>query len=262
MKATEVGAVFETVAPFHLGLQSEQQKRGLGFQFGDPDVEVTGVGVAWFASMEVVRAAAERGINMLLVHEPHVFHSNANTNWHTPVTADTNPANLAKMKILIDNRICVYVAHSNWDLQPEVGMQPTVARAFGFSDEIKRDKALGVYRVGPIRFDQLIAKVKNATGLDHLRVQGDNEQIIETVALGFGFFGFAVDAILANGADAGIFGELNEHSFIAAREMGFPVIEASHLVSESIGFRSALESLRERLPELRLEFLDPTQDCL
>ena len=89
-----------------------------------------------------------------------------------------------------------------------------------------------------------------------MRVQGDADKLITTVAVGFGNMGFVTDAILANYADAGIFGELGEFSFIAAREADVAIIETTHLVSESIGFHSVVNVMKERLPDMKIEFLE------
>ena len=255
MKAKEVSKLFEETAPISMGLQSDRDRRVLGFRFGDPDVEVTGLGVAWYMAMEVIEQAIDQEINMLLIHEPHLFYDNYSS-WHSTLMQETNPVNLRKKRLLIENNICVYTAHSNWDLQKDVGMQPTFAKALGLTDEIRRDTSVGVYRVQPMTFTELIDKVKSATGLKHMRVQGDPEKLIKTVAVGFGDMGFVTDAILANHADAGIFGELGEFSFIMARESDTPIIETTHLVSESIGFRSVVDIMREKLPEMKIEFLE------
>jgi putative NIF3 family GTP cyclohydrolase 1 type 2 len=255
MNAAKVAALFEQVAPVDIGLQTDRDAGVLGFRFGDPGIEVTGMGVSWFLSMEVIEQAVDKNLNFLLIHEPHLFYSN-NSPWHTCLQVETNPVNLRKKKLLLDNGICVYTAHSNWDLQTTVGMQPTVAKALGFTREIRRDRAVGIYAVDRMAFSDLIKKVKRAVGLETLRVQGSPHQIIETVAVGFGNMGFVVDTILLNRADAGIFGELGEFSFIAARESGVGLIETTHLVSESIGFRSVVDVMMAKLPDLPVEFLD------
>jgi len=255
MKAREIADLFEKIAPVESGLQSDRDRRVLGFRFGNPEIEVTGVGVAWYLAMEVIEQSVKRGLNLLLIHEPGLFYENS-APWHTTLLPDTNPVNLKKKQLLIENNICVYTAHSNWDLQKHVGNQPTFAKALGLTKEIKRDIAVGVYQVQPMTFSDLIEKVKTATGLKHMRVQGDRDKLIKTVAVGFGNMGFVVDAILANHADAGIFGELGEFSFIAAREANVPIIETTHLVSESIGFHSVADVMKERLPEMKIECLE------
>ena len=255
MKATEIARLFEEVAPVEIGLQSDRDARLLGFRFGDPNIEVVGLGVAWYLSIEVINEAIDKGLNLLLIHEPHLFYDNRSP-WHTCLVPETNPVNLAKKRLLIENGSCVYTAHSNWDLQRTVGMQPTFAKALGFTEEIKRDVGVGIYKVDRIPFSDLASMVKRRLGLKYMRVQGDPGKCIETVALGFGGMGFVVDAILANRADAGIFGELEDFSFIAARESNVGLIETTHLVSESIGFRSVVDVMRERLPGIPVEFLE------
>jgi putative NIF3 family GTP cyclohydrolase 1 type 2 len=255
MKAKEICALFEEIAPIEIGLQSDRDRRVLGFRFGNPEINVTGVGIAWYLAMEVIEQAIRSNLNLLLIHEPGLFYDNSSP-WHTCILQETNPVNLRKKQLLIDNDICVYTAHSNWDLQRSVGMQPTFARALGLTDEIKRDIAVGIYRVQTMSFSDLIDKVKVATGLKHMRVQGDPGKPITVVAVGFGNMGFVTDGITANNADAGIFGELGEFSFIAAREAGLAIIETTHLVSESIGFHSVVDVMKEKLPNTKIEFLE------
>ena len=255
MKAKEISVLFEEIAPIEIGLQSDRDRRVLGFRFGNPEIDVTGVGVAWYMAMEVIEQAIRSNLNLLIIHEPGLFYDNSSP-WHTCLLQETNPVNLKKKKLLIENNICVYTAHSNWDLQRSVGMQPTFARALGLTDEVKRDIAVGIYRVETMPFSDLIDKVKAATGLAYMRVQGDPEKLISTVAVGFGNMGFVTDTIAANNADAGIFGELGEFSFIAAREAGLAIIETTHLVSESIGFRSVVNSMKEKLLDTKIEFLE------
>jgi len=255
VKAREIADIFEQIAPLESGIQSDRDSRVLGFRFGNPEIDVTGVGVAWYLDIKVIEQAIKRGLNLLLIHEPILFYEN-NEILHTTLLPETIKFNLKKKQLLIENGICVYTAHTNWDLQKDVGNQPTFAKALGLTKEIKRDIAVGVYQVQPMSFSELIDKVKTATGLKHMRVQGDRDRIIETVAVGFGHMGYVVDAILANHADAGIFGELYEFSFIWAREANVAIIETTHLVSESIGFHSVVDVLKERLPEMKIEFLE------
>ena len=255
MKAKAIGELFEETAPIEIGLQGDRDMRVLGFRFGDPNIDVTGIGVAWFLAMEVIEESIAKELNLLLIHEPSLFYNN-DSPWHASLLPETTPVNLKKQQLLIEHNICVYTAHSNWDLQKSVGMQPTFAKSLGLTREIKRDGAVGIYRVETMPFSELIDKVKAATGLKHMRVQGDRDKLITTVAVGFGNMGFVVDAILANQAEAGIFGELTEFSFIAARESGLAIIETTHLISESIGFRSVVDVMKEKLRDMRIEFLE------
>ena len=255
MQALEIAAAFEQIAPVATGNELDRTRRTNGFRFGNPRIEVTGLAVAWCLALEVIEGAIARGLNVVHVHEPHLFYSN-DSPWYSCLLPETYPPNLKNQQLLIEHNLCVYTSHSNWDLQPDVGMQPTFAKALGLSNEIKRDRAVGIYAVEPMTFPDLIEMVRTATGLKHLRVQGDPRKQVNTVAVGFGGMGTVVDTILIHEADAGIFGEVNEFAFLAARESGVGLIEASHLVSESIGFRSVVDVMQAKLPDLRIEFLE------
>ena len=255
MKAHEVAAVFEEIAPISSGVASDIRAGMLGFRFGSPEIEVTGVGMCWWMAEEVIDAAIAKGLNLLICHEPELWRRYESP-WHTNLQPQTLEFNVRKMRKLLEHDMCVYTAHSNWDMQEEVGMGAGFARALGFTDLIRRDVIVGVYRVGPMRFAELIELVKSRLKLGHVRVQGDPDKRVETVVLGWGSMGSEVEAILANHADAGIFGELREWPFLFAREAGVGIIETTHALSESLGARPLVEEMQRRLPDVRIDFLD------
>jgi putative NIF3 family GTP cyclohydrolase 1 type 2 len=255
MKATEIAAVFEQIAPVESGIASDIAEGYLGFRFGDRNTEVTGVGVAWWLDRAVVEAAAAAGLNMLILHEPQLFR-HYDSPFHTNMQPMTQPQNLRKVKLLVDHGIVVYTAHSNWDLQADCGMLPTVARRLALPDPVAVDGCVGVYRPAEQSFGRLVEHVKARMGLDRVRVQGDADLPVRTLVLGFGSMGSEVEAILANNADAGIFGELREWPLLQAREAGVGIIETTHVVSESIGFASVVDEMTRRLPDVRFEFLE------
>lgn len=254
MRASEIAAVFEQIAPISSGIASDRQAGFLGFRFGDPGIEVTGVGVAWWMSQEVIQAAIDKKLNMLLCHEPELWRYYESP-FHSNLQPQTIGFNIRKMKQLLDHGMCVYTAHTNWDLQLEVGMAPTVAAALGFTDRLKWDVGVGVFHID-MTFARLIEHVKKTFGLTHVRCQGDAEKRVRTVVVGYGSLGSEVEAILANHADAGIFGELREWPFLHAREAGVGIIETTHTRSESVGFASVVTEMRRRLPNVPFEFLE------
>lgn len=258
MKAFEIAGVFEQIAPVESGIAADRATGFLGFRFGDRNSEITGIGVAWTLSVEVVQQALDKGLNMLIIHEPDLFRG-YDSLFHTNMQPATIPFNLRKMKMLLDGGICVYTAHTNWDLQMEVGMAPTLAKFLGFDDLVKWDVGVGVFRLRDMTFGRLVAHVKQRMGLPLLRVHGDDAMPVGTVVLGYGSIGSEAEAVLVNNAQAGIFGELREWPFFHAREAGIGIIETTHLRSESIGFSSVVTEMSKRLPGERFEFLETPQ---
>ena len=57
MKAREIAAAFEETAPVEIGLQQDRDSGVLGFRFGNPDIEVTGVAVSWYLEKRVIEDA-------------------------------------------------------------------------------------------------------------------------------------------------------------------------------------------------------------
>jgi putative NIF3 family GTP cyclohydrolase 1 type 2 len=57
------------------------------------------------------------------------------------------------------------------------------------------------------------------------------------------------------GAEALIIGEMSEFIVIAALELGLPVIETLHSVSEMPGIRRQAAVLAQRLPGVKVEFV-------
>ena len=256
MKVKDVCRLFEEVAPPSMGTQGDRDNRVLELRFGDYQAEVTGVGVAWYLSMEVIEKAIEAGLNFLLIHEPGVFFTNPG-GFSKPTAADTFPGNLNKKRLLLKHGISVYTAHSNWDLQPEVGMRPTLSKALGFTDLIEVDQAVGIYRIETVPFSELVAHVKKSLGLKHIRARAsDPARPISSVALGWGGMGPGIDSGIFYETDASIFGELNEYFFRMAREVDMPLIEMTHRGSESEGFSSVAEVMRDKIPGMKIEFLE------
>ena len=255
MKAHEIAAVFEQIAPIESGIAADIQSGFLGFRFGDRNVEVAGVGVAWWLAEGVIDAAIANGLNMLICHEPELFRQ-YDSPFHSNMQAATIPFNLRKMKKLLDHGMCVYTAHTNWDLQKEVGMAPTLAKVLGFENRVKWDVGVGVYRIPETTFGGLVAHVRSRMRLPPIRVEGDDAMPVRTVVLSYGSVGSEVEAVVINNAEAGIFGELREWPFLFAREQGIGIIETTHVRSESLGFRSAVAEMSRRCPAVRFESLD------
>ena len=46
-----------------------------GLKWGDPKMTVRAVGTTWMASMPVLQRAVEKGINLIVTHEPTFWHS-------------------------------------------------------------------------------------------------------------------------------------------------------------------------------------------
>ena len=62
-------------------------------------------------------------------------------------------------------------------------------------------------------------------------------------------------AAMEMGAEAVIIGEMSEFIVIACLEMGLPVIESLHSISEIPAIRRQAEILSESLPDVKVEYM-------
>lgn len=83
----------------------------IGYQWGNPEAECTGIVVALDLTTEVVRHAREIGANLIITHHP---------TWFNPVKnlLTTSASDALALETIAAN-ITVYAAHTNLDAAPE-----------------------------------------------------------------------------------------------------------------------------------------------
>ena len=87
---------------------------------------------------------------------------------------------------------------------------------------------------------------------------GDGERVVERFAFLIGGFGenqwHMPQAAVEMGAQALIIGEMSEFIVVAALELGVPVVERPHSVSEVPAIRRPAEILAARLPAVPVRY--------
>lgn len=255
--AHDVARIFEDIAPLSSGVPGDQ----LGFQFGDPDQTVTGLACMWAAHALSIRTAVEQGLNMLLCHEA-IWARYEESPWYNVPPEDEIVVNDLRRQLLTRHGLVVYRAHSNWDAAPVDGVPDQAVAALGIPDlrEVARERFFSVQELPePLTVAELQAQAARGLGYESCRVFGDAGKPIRRFAFLIGGFGenqFHMPQVARDlGAEALIIGEMSEFVVIDALEMGLPVIETLHSVSESPAIRRQAAILAERLPGLPVRFV-------
>jgi putative NIF3 family GTP cyclohydrolase 1 type 2 len=81
---------------------------------GDPELDVDRCLVAWMPEMNTLRAAAQRGIKLVICHEP--------TFWSHPDKPSDNLISRKKVQFIKDNKLVILRNHDCWDRWPKVGI--------------------------------------------------------------------------------------------------------------------------------------------
>jgi putative NIF3 family GTP cyclohydrolase 1 type 2 len=255
--ARDIARVFEAIAPLSSGLPGDQ----LGFQFGNPDQSITGVACLWAAHTASIRAAVEQGLTMLICHEA-LWSRPDESPWYTVPGEEEIVVNGLRRQLLEQHSAVVYRAHSNWDALPVDGVPDQAVAALGITGlrEVARERFFSVQELPqPVRVSVLQERAASGLGYRACRVFGDAELVIRRFAFLIGGFGenqlHMPQVARALGAEALIIGEMSEFIVLDALEMGLPVIETLHSVSESPAIRRQAAMLAERLPDLPVRFI-------
>ncbi|MGH3319823.1 MAG: Nif3-like dinuclear metal center hexameric protein [Streptosporangiaceae bacterium] len=209
----------------------------VGLVCGDPDARIHRVLLAVDPVGVVADEALEWGADLLLVHHPLLLRA-----------VHGVPATDPKGQIvhrLITGGIALYVAHTNADVA-NPGVSDALARRLGLirtrplapsqNDPHGRQ---GLGRVGELPvavslrgFTERAAAAIPATA-GGLRVAGDPDQTIRTVAVCGGSGDSLFDAARAAGADVFITADLRHHPASEFREHGGPaLVDAAHWATE------------------------------
>lgn len=224
----------------------------VGLVCGDPDAAIRRVLLAVDPVQAVAGEAAAWGADLVLAHHPLFLR---------PVhgfAADTPKGRVAH-GLVRDGR-ALYVAHTNADVAPR-GVSAALAEKLGLCDlaplatNTGLPDGVGLGRVGtlpsaePLRaFAARIAAAVPRTAAG-IRVTGDPDRLVRTVAVCGGAGDSLLDAVRATPADAYVTADLRHHPASEAIEWEGPaLVDLAHWASEwpwlSVAASQLTESLR------------------
>jgi putative NIF3 family GTP cyclohydrolase 1 type 2 len=249
VQAREIGGFMEQLVPERpLGADE-------GFRWGDPNVEVAGIMVSFFPTVDVIEACAEAECNLLIVHEllqmPYPWRGNGDLGQHL-----TWPVNRSRIAALARNEITLFRAHGTLD---RFCIHEAFVRLLGLGEPVVEDGFATLFEIAPTTVRELVADVKERTGMAALRVTADLDREVSRVGLPWGGTGLSVNAgfinsVIEHDPDVLIAGESDEYAMRMVRDCGVELIETGHAVSEEPGLAQFADYLGEQFPELEVVF--------
>jgi len=189
------------------------------------------------ASLPVIRAAAEKGTNGLLIVHHGMFWQGAR-----PLTG----AFYQKIKIAMDAGMAIYSSHLPLDVHPEHGNNAILARLIGIEDPqpdlLQNGLHIGLKGIWRGKRRDLALKIASAVGGPvHLCPAGP--EMIHSIVLCTGGAGSEVEKAAATGADTFVTGEGPHWSYTIAEELGINLFYAGHYSTEVYGVQSIAKIL-------------------
>jgi dinuclear metal center YbgI/SA1388 family protein len=208
---------------------------------GADEVERVVSGVS--ASLELFRAAADRGAQLVLVHHGLLWDS---------APRRISPLLAERLAVLLGARIGLAAYHLPLDAHPEVGNNALIADGLGAESR----SAFGAHRGRPIGCaasfgdggvpaDELIARVRTLTGREPL-VFANGPERVRTLGIVSGGASDSLAEAVERSLDAFLTGEPTERVMSESREGAIHFIAAGHYATETFGIRRLGELVAER----------------
>ncbi|MFD9910310.1 Nif3-like dinuclear metal center hexameric protein [Streptomyces sp. NPDC059063] len=232
-RLSEVIAALDALWP----AERAEQWDAVGTVCGDPDAEVSRVLFAVDPVQDIADEAVRLGADLLVTHHPLYLRGT------TTVAASTFKGRV--VHDLIKNDIALHVAHTNADTA-DPGVSDALAGALGLRvvrplvpDPTDASGRRGLGRIceleHPLPLAEFAARAARrlpATA-QGVRVAGDPERTIRTVAVSGGSGDSLFDAVRAAGVDAFLTADLRHHPVSEARAQApLALLDAAHWATE------------------------------
>lgn len=203
------------------------------------------------ASRDLIDAACSHDANAILVHHGYF--------WKGENLAITD-MKYERISRLMRSDIAVLAYHLPLDAHPVYGNNAQLAALFGIQIEgwFARTSGIDIGCYGELPKAQSFADfakfLQNTLGREPLSIQGNERKISKIGWCSGAAQGYLEEAALL-GLDAYISGEVSEHTYHAARELGINYFAAGHHATERHGVMALGNHLATQF-DIEFEFLD------
>lgn len=222
---------------------------------GDPSTPVTGIATTFLDTMDVLREANRRGLNLVITHEPTFYNHRDDTTLFTD-----DPVYKEKLAFIQQHHMAVFRLHDEiHDVSPDP-IATALIDALGWQQYAKADDPFHAI-IPSITLGALSRQLQQKFKVSTIRVVGDPDLKITHVALLPGAAGLQqhVIALRRPDVDLLIAGEASEWETVeyvrdaVAQGRHKALILLGHEVSEEPGMLQCSKDLHALFPALKVE---------
>ncbi len=249
MLCREVIKIIEEAYPTAAALEWDN----VGLLAGRQEKEVESVYVALDATDEVIDAAVAGGADLLVTHHPLIFGGMKRV-----TDGDFIGKRIVK---LLQNDISCYAMHTNYDVKRMAELSceklhledAQVLEVIQVSENGAEEGIGKIADILPVKLNELCGRVKEAFGLDTVKIFGDPEKEVRRIAICPGSGKSVIGEALAKGADVLVTGDIGHHEGIDAVARGLAIIDGGHYGIEHIFIRDMKEYLEQHIAGIRVQ---------
>jgi putative NIF3 family GTP cyclohydrolase 1 type 2 len=247
----------------------EQIKHNLGvpwrqptvdvFKTGDSSTVVTGIAVTMMATLDVLQRAVAHGENLIISHEPVYFY---HFDPEVPMEKYKDPVYETKKAYINEHHLVVWRFHDYMHRRHPDAILTGMMHKLGW-DAFQDHNEGNVFHVGPLPLKQLSQTIKNKLGIHAMRVIGNPDALVSTVAFSPGFGGFegnrnlfqkkGVDVLMIGEAHEWETGEYATDAVTEGNKKGMIVL--GHIPSEQAGMEECAGWLKTFIKDVKIEFV-------
>jgi putative NIF3 family GTP cyclohydrolase 1 type 2 len=224
---------------------------------GDPSTPVTGIATTFLDTMDVLKEANRRGLNLVISHEPTFYNHRDDTTFF----AD-DPVYLEKKAFIEQHHMVVYRLHDAIHSTPPDPFGTGMIELLGWQ---KYNKGPDPYHftVPPTKLSALVKELQTKLNARTLRYEGDPNLVVTNIAVAPGASGLEtqVKGLRPDDIQLLIAGEASEWETVEyvrdaiSQGRKKALILLGHEVSEEPGMEKATEHLRVLFPNLKVEHI-------
>lgn len=235
-KLKEIINILELTVPSYL----KEEWDNVGLIIGDREAEIKKILVALDCTKSVVFEAINKNADLIITHHPLIFEGIKNIDFNTSMGY--------KIKQLINNNINLVSLHTNFD-KVNGGTSDTIAKILGIYDVknlTEEEFSLGkIGSINPMTLEEFLNKVKDNLNLKNIKYIGNNDKIINKVAVVSGAGADFLYEAKKMGADCLVTSEVKHHIGIDALENDIAIIDAGHFETENVAMKTFIDLLKD-----------------
>ncbi len=226
---------------------------------GDPNQEVSKIGVGWSACTQNLLAAAEDGCDLFITHEPSFCDV-----WSPEAAKRETDWGKKRLAILEENSLALFALHDTWDVWPEVGIHDSWASLLGLHNLLEREAPLprlrvSLYEIPETTLDRFAGHVASKVlefGQHGVIVHGQPSKRVSKVAIGTGCC-LPESNMLSRGADVLVHAldcSTQTMTRLPLLDLGASIIEVEHSVAEMPGMQQLASYINSTFQDLEAVF--------